>query len=60
MQRDALRAVLDTAMTRVRADAIAVGAAVRTSTALSWRGDITGEPVGRDTVFYGASFYGLR
>lgn len=55
MQRDALQAVIDAAVTRVHADGMALGAAVGPSTALSWRGDVAGVPVRRNTVFYGAS-----
>lgn len=42
-------------MTRVKADGIAVGVEIGAKIALSWRGEVAGEPVGRDTVFYGAS-----
>ena len=51
----ALVSLLRSAMRELRADAIAIGAAVGDSTEFVCRGSLADEPVTRRTVFYGAS-----
>ena len=47
--------LIDAAARSVHADGLALGAVAAGSAALSCRGEVAGNPVGRDTVCYGAS-----